>query len=141
MYDFDMKQLLDTFNGDPEKLANAFADALNDELANQRKANRLDTLAQDVADVWEEFVDEYFDGHGMPGNLSEEDFYIEADSVKALMELMVRLTPYLELFKEYVGKLEDLGEKAEAKAINIKNEVTDEYADVMNRFFKKNNIS
>ena len=29
MYDFDMKNLLATFNGDPDKLAKAFTDQLN----------------------------------------------------------------------------------------------------------------
>lgn len=141
---FDMKQLLNAFDGDPEKLANAFADALNNELAEQRKINAVDTAAQDVANAWEDFIDEYFAVHAMPDGVTQEDFYIEPDHVITAMELLIKAVPYFSLLGEYLGKLEELSNICEEKIADTKENInavaTDAYADIMNRFFKKNNI-
>lgn len=140
-YNFDMKQLLDTFDGDAEKLANAFADSLNAELSAQRKANDV-TLASDaVAEAWEEFVLTYKDAEGLPDGVDVDDLLVDGESVQSLLHLMLTLAPYIELFNEYMGKISDLTDKTEAKIENVKKNITnDTYDEVMKRFFNKNNI-
>lgn len=139
-YNFDIKQLLDTFDNDPEKLANAFADALNDELAKQRNVNRIDDAAADVAEAWECFVDEYFDTYELPKGTNNEDFYIEPETVKILMDLCLRAAPYLALFQEYMTKLEALGTELKEDTVVAAGKAQQEFADVMARFFAKNDI-
>ena len=142
-YNFDMQRLLDTFDGDAEKLAQAFADSLNNELAKQRQHDYITDAAQDVADAWEEFVDEYFDENDLPDGMDEEDFYIDAEVVKGILNLFIKLLPYFDLAHEYIEKLEGLNKEvnvaAHKVADNVKN--SDVYEDVMKRFFKNNGIN
>lgn len=139
-YNFDIKQLLDTFDGDPEKLANAFADALNAELAAQRNINHIDEAANDVADAWQDFVDEYFEVHELPKGTTEEDYYVETESVKMLMDLIVRAAPYMTLFQEYLMKLQDMNDKAVHKVVDTAQKAEDEFSTVMSKFFKEHNL-
>ena len=139
-YNFDIKQLLDTFGGDPEKLANAFADALNDELAKQRAVNHIDNAAADVAGAWGCFVDEYFSAHDLPKGTSKEDFYMEPETIKMLLEICIKAQPYMSLFQEYIGKLEALGNEVKQETVVAAGKAQQEFADVMAKFFDKNGI-
>ena len=142
-YNFDMQRLLDTFGGDAEKLAQAFADSLNSELAKQRQRDYITDAAQDVADAWGEFVDEYFDENDLPDGMDEEDFYIDAEVVKGILNLFIKLLPYFDLAHEYIEKLEGLNKEVSATAHKVADNVknSDVYEDVMKRFFKNNGIS
>ena len=137
-YNFDMKHLLDTFDGDAEKLANAFADSLNAELSAQRKANDVSLASDAVAEAWEEFVITYNEAEGLPDDIDVDDLLVDGDTVQTLLHLMLTLAPYIEVFNEYMGKISDLNEKAEAKIEAVKK--SDTYDEVMKRFFNKNNI-
>lgn len=137
-YNFDMQRLLDTFDGDAEKLAQAFADSLNSELAKQRQKTDLQDAATDVCEAWKCFVDEYFANRSVPNGIDLEELYITEDTVIHLMELIMRIYPYIELFNEYMGKIEDLSKEV-AEEVEKKLDNTS-YEDVMRNFFKKNNL-
>ena len=137
-YNFDMQRLLDTFDGDAEKLAQAFADSLNSELAKQRQKTDLQDAATDVCEAWECFVNEYFASRPVPNGIDLEELYITEDTVIHLMELIMRIYPYIELFNEYMGKIEDLSKEV-AEEVEKKIDSTS-YEDVMRNFFKKNNL-
>lgn len=151
MYDFDMKQLLETFDGDAEKLANAFADSLNAELAHKKEASMLNDAADDVANAWEEFVDEYFNTHKLPKGMEESDFYIDGTAVTEILELLIKISPYLDFLYDYTNKINALGEELVDKAAKVstatKNNATsssgttkNDFDSVMQSFFKKNHI-
>lgn len=142
-YNFDMGRLLDTFDGDPEKLANAFADALNEKLAERRKVDSINEMANEVADAWECLVDEYFSAHPeeMPKDYQAEDFYINGEIAVGAVKALIKLLPYL-------GWLAQYGEKIEGLATTINKGLTTsavtnktvEFEDAMKKFFDKNHI-
>ena len=142
-YNFDMDRLLETFDGDPEKLANAFADALNDKLAEKRKKDYINETAQDVACSWECFVDEYFEHNELPKGYYVEDLYVDAETVKVVLQLIVRALPYFQLIGEYADKLEELNKAVQPIAQEVKDQAVNKSKDfeaAMQKFFNKNNI-
>ena len=136
-YDFDVRALLNAFDGDPEKLANAFADALNEELANQRKVDDVRNAAVDVAGSWECFIDEYFAVHELPKGADIEDFYVDGDDVVALLEVYLKLVPYLETLHNYLTVMENTLKKTSEV---VTRSTKDSFEDTMEKFFKKYNI-
>lgn len=144
-YDFDIRQMLDAFDGDPEKLANAFANSLNEELASNRSKKRVDDAAAEVACAWEEFVDEYFAAYpDETKGLKVEDYYITDESPVQLMYMLIKLTPYISLFTDYMTKLNDLADNVKETAKPAVNKAVNTGAQVfentMKKFFKENNI-
>ena len=142
-YNFDMDRLLETFDGDPEKLANAFADALNDKLAEKRKKDYIDEAAGEVADAWECFVDEYFEQNELPKGYNLKDFYVDANTVKNVLQLIIKALPYFQVLGEYAEKLEELNKAVRPMAQEVKDQAVNKSKDfeaAMQKFFNKNNI-
>ena len=142
-YNFDMERLLDTFDGDPEKLANAFADALNEKLAERRKVDNINELANEVSENWECLVDEYFSAHPdeLPKEYNPADFYISGDIAVGVLKTLVKLLPYLGLLAQYGERIEMLtaamNKEPAKKTLVDKN---GDFEDAMKKFFDKNHI-
>ena len=136
-YNFDMEHLLDKFDGDAEKLANAFATALNTELAERHKLNSIDDAAADTAEAWNRLVDEYFNANDMPDGYDVKYFYIDEATAIELMKFIIKALPYINLFVSYCGKVGDVLKDAATTTVN--NDV-DDFETTMKRFFDKNNI-
>lgn len=138
MYDFDMKKLLDAFEGDPSKLANAFTNQLNNELAARKSERMVKEAAEEVANAWNDFVEEYFaHGEGVPDGTLIDDYVIDANSVIDLMKAFLQLVP---AFAKYSTTLEDFnillhGNKQKAKEVGA--QVRDDFSATMNKFFDK----
>ena len=141
-YNFDMERLLDTFDGDPEKLANAFADALNEKLAERRKVDNINELANEVSDAWECLVDEYFSAHPdeLPKEYNSADFYISGDIAVGVLKTLVKLLPYLGLLAQYSERIEGLNKELVKYASNAATDKVTEFEDAMKKFFDKNHI-
>ena len=141
-YNFDMERLLDTFDGDPEKLANAFADALNEKLAERRKVDNINEMANEVSDAWECLVDEYFSAHPdeLPKEYHPEDFYISGDIAVGVLKTLIKLLPYLGLLAQYGERLEGLTAAMNKEVVKpVANKAAD-FEDAMKKFFDKNHI-
>lgn len=138
MYDFDMKKLLDAFEGDPSKLANAFTSQLNNELAVRKSERMVKEAAEEVANAWNDFVEEYFaHGKDVPDGALIDDYIIDANSVIDLMKAFLQLVP---MFAKYSNTLEDLdmllhGNVQKAKEVGA--QVRDDFGATMNKFFDK----
>ena len=141
-YNFDMERLLDTFDGDPEKLANAFADALNEKLAERRKVDNINELANEVSDAWECLVDEYFSAHPdeLPKEYHPEDFYISGDIAVGILKALVKLLPYLGLLAQYSEKIEGLTTAMNKEIVKPVVDKSAEFEDAIKKFFDKNHI-
>lgn len=141
-YNFDMERLLDTFDGDPEKLANAFADALNEKLAERRKVDNINEMANEVSDAWECLVDEYFEANpkDMPKDYHAADFYITGEIAVGLLKALTKLLPYLGLLAQYGERLEGLTAAMNKEVVKpVANKAAD-FEDAMKKFFDKNHI-
>ena len=141
-YNFDMERLLDTFDGDPEKLANAFADALNEKLAERRKVDNINELANEVSENWECLVDEYFSAHPdeLPKEYNPADFYISGDIAVGVLKTLIKLLPYLGLLAQYSEKMETLNKELVKYATNTATDKAADFEDAMKKFFDKNHI-
>ena len=141
-YNFDMERLLDTFDGDPEKLANAFADALNEKLAERRKVDNINEMANEVSDAWEGHVDEYFSAHPeeMPKEYEPTDFYITGEIAVGILKTLIKLLPYLGLLAQYSERIEGLNKELVKAATNATTNKAADFEDAMKKFFDKNHI-
>lgn len=141
-YNFDMERLLDTFDGDPEKLANAFADALNEKLAERRKVDNINEMANEVSDAWECLVDEYFSAHPeeMPKEYDTADFYITGEIAVGILKTLIKLLPYLGLLAQYSERIEGLNKELIKAATNATTNKAADFEDAMKKFFDKNHI-
>ena len=89
MYNFNMNKMLNDFNGDPEELRNAFLKALNEEVENRQAMEYVNYASTDTADAWNDMVENYFSAHTPPKGYKEEDFMIEHDTPRIILELMI----------------------------------------------------
>lgn len=133
-----MKQMLAAFDGDAEKLANEFANQLNKELASRKSERMVREAAEEVANAWNDFVEEYFaHGEGVPNDALVDDYIIDSNSVIDLMKAFLQLVP---VFAKYSTTLEDFntilhGNKQKAKEVGA--QVRDDFSATMNKFFDK----
>ena len=89
MYNFNINKMLNDFNGDSEKLTQAFFEALNIEVENRQTMEYVNCASTDTADAWNDMVENYFNVHTLPKGFKEEDFMIEHDAPKLILELMI----------------------------------------------------
>lgn len=125
-YNFDdiAKYLRD--GGDATKLAQAFADTLNEALAQVQKENKLDAKATAFADAWNAYIDEYFKTHDVPDNCVVADMYLNDRDVTYLMEQVLKFIPLLD-------KLNGLFEVGAEQVSKSKNKVES----TVDKFFNK----
>ena len=130
MYDFDMNALLTAFNGDPEKLAQAFTDQLNKELDNRNKEKEVKNVAGEVAAAWNLFVNKYCELYG----IKEPKTYhlTSGEDVIGLLNVVISFLPEVEKYLNVVEKISPALEKSEA--------TIDEFQKTMKDFFKKYHI-
>ena len=94
--------------------------------------------AEEVANAWNDFVEEYFaHGEGVPNGALIDDYMIDANSVIDLMKAFLQLVP---AFAKYSTTLEDFnallhGNKQKAKEVGA--QVRDDFSATMNKFFDK----
>lgn len=89
MYNFNINKMLNDFNGDSEELKNAFLKALNEEIENRQAMEYVNYASTDAADAWNDMVENYFNVHTVPKGFKEEDFMIEHDTPRIILELMI----------------------------------------------------
>ena len=125
-YNFDdiAKYLRD--GGDATKLAQAFADTLNEALAQVQKENKLEAKATAFADAWNAYIDEYFKHNDVPENYVVADMYLNTKDVNYLMEQVLKFIPLLD-------KLNGLFEMGAEQVSKSKNKVED----TVDKFFNK----
>lgn len=89
MYNFNINKMLNDFNGDSEELKNAFLKALNEEVENRQAMEYVNYASTDAADAWNDMIENYFNVHTLPKGFKEEDFMIEHDTPRIILELMI----------------------------------------------------
>ena len=138
MYDFDMKKLLDAFEGDPSELANAFTSQLNKELAARKSERMVKEAAEKVANAWNEFVEEYFTcGKDVPNDALIDDYVIDANSVIDIMKAFLQFIPMLVKYSDTIEDFNELLHGNTQKAKETSKQVCDTFENTMNKFFNK----
>lgn len=113
--------------GDPETIANAFADKLNLALATIEDESALDDAAKNVVNAWNNFADVFFGINKLPKNSKITDWKLaSADDVIGIMEALIQIIPVINHYAELVEGLEN-------NVKNTKEKVTD--SDIWKTFF------
>ena len=112
--------------GDPTKMAQAFADVMNKALAKVQEENKLGQKANEFANAWNAYIDEYFKIHDVPNNYVVADMYLNDRDVTYLMEQVVKFIPLLD-------KLNGLFEVGAEQITKSKDKVED----TVDKFFNK----
>jgi len=113
--------------GDPETIANAFADKLNLALATIEDESALDDAAKNVVDAWNNFADVFFGINKLPKNSKIDDWkFFSTDDVIGVMEVLIQILP---IFSHYAELIEGL----ETNVKNTKEKVTE--SDLWKTFF------
>ena len=113
--------------GDPETIANAFADKLNLALATIEDESALDDAAKNVVNAWNNFADVFFGINKLPKNSKITDWKLaSADDVIGIMEALIQILPVINHYAELVEGLEN-------NVKNTKEKVTD--SDIWKTFF------
>ncbi len=142
-YDFDIKQMLAAFDGDAEKLANAFANELNKELAANRRKEDIAYAAQDVADTWNAFVDTYFDYYTVPKGFTVSDFKLADENdntAESVLEFLIKAGPLLRKYGSALQALEKVDGKLTATMSGptaVSPSDGKSFDDTMKKFFEK----
>jgi anaerobic ribonucleoside-triphosphate reductase len=82
--------------GDPTKMAQAFADVMNKALAKVQEESKLGQKANEFANAWNAYVDEYFKTHDVPNNYVVADMYLNDRDVTYIMEQVLKFIPLLD---------------------------------------------
>ena len=112
MYNFNINKMLNDFNGDPEELTNAFLKALNEEVENRQAMEYVNSTSADAADAWNDMVNHYFNIHTVPKGYKKEDFMIEHDTPRIILELMIEQAK-----KECANQVKPAGETKTKTAV------------------------
>lgn len=113
--------------GDPETIANAFADKLNLALATIEDESALDDAAKSVVNAWNNFADVFFGINKLPKNSKITDWKLaSADDVIGIMDALIQIIPVINHYAELVEGLEN-------NVKNTKEKVTD--SDIWKTFF------
>ena len=121
--------------GDPQKIAQAFADQLNLAIATVNDEKEINEALEKVVFAWEDFADAYFAVHEIPKGFSVEDFYMNKDEALKIIESLVCIAPY---FEKYASILDKVSETTERVRSNFSN--SDSFDEVIHNFFDKMNI-
>ena len=121
--------------GNPEEIAQAFADQLNTVLQHIEAEEAVGTKATEVIHVWKDFVKAYFHVNPIPENSKVEDFFMSEGDPQKLLETFVQVVP---MFVKYGSVLENLATSTE-KILNTKVD-KNAFSDTMENFFRKFNI-
>ena len=111
--------------GNATKLAQAFADTLNNALAKVQEENKLDEKAIVFADAWNAYIDEYFKNHSVPENYTVADMYLNTKDVHYLMDQVLKFIPLL----DKLGNLFEVGAVQVSKSKNKVEDTVDKFFD------------
>ena len=121
--------------GNPEEIAQAFADQLNAVLQRIEAEEAVGKKATEVTEVWKDFVEAYFHVNPLPEKTTIEQFYMTEKDVTALLENFVHLTP---LIVKYGSALENFANSVQ-KVVDTKTD-KNTFSETMENFFRKLNI-
>ena len=113
--------------GDATKLAQAFANSLNEAIAQIQKENKLDEKATAFADAWNAYIDEYFKIHDVPDNYVVADMYLNEKDVNYLMEQILKFIPLLDRLNGWFEVGTEQVSKSKSKVENTVDKFFDKF--------------
>lgn len=81
--------------GTPDQIAKEFTDRLNKAIDVIEEEKEYKKKIKSVAETWNDFVNSYFKTHKLPENCSVVNFYILEEDVVAIIEMFVKVAPFI----------------------------------------------
>ena len=145
MYNFNMDQLLKSFNNNPEELAQAFTAQLNAKLAEEKAKEDLKKQAESIAKSWNVYVSDYFKLNKITAN--PVDYNLSGNDVETILKSFIEFDPTYKKILENINKMDEICAKAKPAVKDIKTNLktaydftTNRFDDIMRDFFSKNDI-
>ena len=122
--------------GDPQVIAQAFANKLNNMIAKINQESAIEEEAENVVKAWRKFIEAYFEVNEIPDGFLIEDFEFKTEEVVKIIETFVSIAPY---FEKYVSAIEKFSNNTEVIKDNSK-KLEHTFEDTITKFFNKMNI-
>ena len=130
--------------GNPEEIAQAFADKLNKAIAVNSNTKKLDEKAKIFCNAWDEYVDLYLSIRGLPKGTSTSDFHLTPAELKKIMDALTdNVAPLLSIYNDFIEEPAKAQNKKKS-SVNLnfqapveccKNKATTDYEKVIGDFF------
>ena len=103
-YDFNSIESLLRSGVSADEIAQAFTKNLNDAIDVTKRDSKRAELFENLANSWNDVLDDWLRDHTLPDGISKEDMMMEAchaeELFNQLMELAIKLAPLFKAFKE-----------------------------------------
>ena len=114
----------------PEDIAKAFTDELNDAIKVTNKVDRKYELCNALAEDWNDLMLWWLDGNNLPEGLDSDDFFVDGETVEALfdtiMKGIVKMAPLYRALNEIYEE--------EHKEAPVSTNTDGDFSDVMRKF-------
>lgn len=108
-YDFNSIESLLRSGVSADKIAQAFTKNLNDAIDVTKRDNKRAELFENLANSWNEVLDDWLRDHTLPDGITRNDVMMEArhaeDLFNQVMDLMVKITPLFKVLTDEVDHL------------------------------------
>ena len=108
-YDFNSIESLLRSGVSADEIAQAFTKNLNDAIDITKRDNKRAELFENLANSWNEVLDDWLRDHTLPDGISKEDVMMEARHAEELfgqvMDLMMKVAPLFKVFSDEVDYL------------------------------------
>ena len=103
-YDFNSIESLLRSGVSADEIAQAFTKNLNDAIDVTKRDSKRAELFENLANSWNEVLEDWLRDHTLPDGISKEDVMMEArhaeDLFGQIMDLVVRVAPLLKAFED-----------------------------------------
>ena len=114
----------------PEDIAKAFTDELNDAIKVTNKVDRKYELCNALAEDWNDLMLWWLDSNNLPEGLDSDDFFVDGETVEALFDTImkgfVKMAPLYRALNEIYEE--------EHKEAPVSTNTDGDFSDVMRKF-------
>ena len=135
-FDFNNLEKYLRDGGDPEAIANAFADRLNTTIRAIDDEDALNNASLKVAEAWNDYAKVYFGIHKLPTGTILDDWYINERDVNTIMDTLIKTTLAVDKYMKALDSFSSIIQPAKIKANDAKEKVNN----IVDDFFSKYGI-
>jgi len=139
-FDFNNLEKYLRDGGDPEAIAKAFADRLNTTIRAIDDEDALNDASIEVAEAWNDYVEVYFGTHKLPDGTILDDWYIDEDDVKTIMDTFVKIIPTVDKYMKALDSFNSAIQPAKIKINDTAAKTKNKVDNIVDDFFSKYGI-
>lgn len=122
-YDFNSIESLLRSGVSADEIAQAFTKNLNDAIDTTKRDSRRTELFENLADSWNEVLDDWMSNNTLPDPLTKEDLTMEPehaeDIFNQVMDLVVKVAPLFKVFEDLAESIAPAEKPAPVKVNTV----------------------